>query len=114
LNHSKVTQLKDWLKQQRVDEEYNLHLTPSNVLIFYNVKSREEQLECQWLQEMCTKLALSAQVVKDVTEVDIEEKIAEAQRGALSWLLVTIMSHGVKGLILDKNHRPIEINDIAT
>ena len=111
----KVTHLKDWLKQQ-VEEEYYVLLTPPQAVIFYNFKGREEKSEeeCQSLQKMCTEVGFPAQVVKDFTETDIEQKIRQVQSGTPSCLFVAIMAHGVRGLILDMNLRPIEINDVVT
>ena len=111
----KVTHLKDWLKQQ-VEEQYYVLLTPPQAVIFYNFKGREEESEeeCQSLQKMCTEVGFPAQVVKDFTETDIEQKIRQVQSGTPSCLFVAIMAHGVRGLILDMNLRPIEINDVVT
>jgi len=111
----KVTHLKDWLKQQ-VEEEYYVLLTPPQAVIFYNFKGREEKSEeeCQSLQKMCTELGFPAQVIRNFTETDIMQKIRQVQSGTLSCLFVAIMAHGVRGLILDMNDRPIEINDVVT
>ena len=113
--HPKVTQLEDWLKKQ-VAEEYYALLTPPQALLFYNFRGRKEKsdVECKSLQNMCTELGFPPQVVKDFTETDIMQKIRQAQSGTLSCLFVAIMAHGVRGLILDMNLRPIEINDVVT
>jgi len=113
--HPKVTQLEDWLKKQAAEEYYPL-LTPPQALLFYNFRGRKEKSEeeCKSLQKMCTELGFPPQVVKDFTETDIMRKIRQAQSGTLSCLFVAIMAHGVRGLILDVNRRPIEINDVVT
>jgi len=113
--HPNVTQLEDWLKRQ-VDGDFYALLIPPQALLFYNVKGREEQSEEEFesLRGTCTELGFPPQVVKDFAETDIMKKIRQAQRGTLSCLFVAVMAHGVRGLILDTNRKPIEINDVVT
>ena len=106
--------LKEWLEQKIMYGHYPL-LTPPKSLILYNVKGRDKhsENEVKLLQEYCEGVLGSAQVVKNFTWIDMEQKIKEAQRGTLSCLFVAVMAHGGRGRLADKNGDPININDIT-